>query len=110
MTKRRAYTSDIKDEQWKVISEYLPKSSGMGPPERYPKREILNGIFYVLKTGCSWRDMPNDLPPWDTVYGYFRRWTKAGVWDWMADRLREDARRHNKKKPRRPRGSSTAKP
>ena len=61
---------------------------------------MLNGILYVLRTGCAWRELPHDLPPWDTVYGYFRRWTKEGLWEWIGERLRDQARPRAAKKKR----------
>ena len=51
-----------------------------GRPALYPRREIVNGILYILRSGASWRMMPKDLPAWDSVYGYFNRWRKSGVW------------------------------
>jgi putative transposase len=109
MQKRKPYPSDLKDEQWEVLKRYVPPPLSGGRPARYERREILNGILYVLRTGCAWRELPHDLPPWTTVYGYLRRWTRQGIWDWMAERLREDARRRLKKKPLPRRRSSTAK-
>ena len=97
MQERKPYSRDIKDAQWEVLKGYIPQLLSGGRPERYQRREILNGILYVLRTGCAWRELPHDLPPWDTVYGYLRRWTRRGLWDWMGGRLREDARRRLKK-------------
>ena len=92
-----------------MLKRYIPKAGKMGRPLQYERREILNAILYVLRTGCAWRELPHDLPPWDTVYGYFRRWSKEGLWEWMGDRLRDDARRRAKKKSLPPQRSSTAK-
>jgi putative transposase len=64
----------------------------MGRPREVDMREIINAIFYVLRSGCAWRLMPHDLPPWQTVYGYFSRWTKAGLWEKINDALREAVR------------------
>ncbi len=67
----------------------IPKPKQGGAPAKFGRREVLNGILYMLRTGCAWRELPHDRPPWDTVDGYFRRWTKEGLWDWMGDRLRD---------------------
>jgi len=63
-----------------------------GRPSTYPKREIINAILYVLRTGCAWRYMPNDLPPWGIVYHYFWRWRRDGTWHHIHDTLRGDLR------------------
>ena len=63
-----------------------------GPPENYPKREILNGIFYILRGGCAWRLLPHDFPPWQIVYQYFWRWQQDGTWQVMHDQLRCNVR------------------
>lgn len=107
--KRKPYPSDLTDEQWRILEPFIPKIRKGGAPAKYERREIVNGIMYVLRTGCGWRELPHDLPPWDSVYGYFRRWTRQGLWEWLVDRLRDQARlKTGKKKPRR-RRSSTAK-
>ena len=108
MQPRKAYPSDVSDEQWEIIGPLIPKAKPGGAPAKFARREVLNGILYVLRTGCAWREMPHDLPPWDTVYGYFRRWTKEGLWEWIGERLRDQARPKAAKKKRRPRPSSTA--
>ena len=66
------YPSDLTDKEWEVLEPPLPKPRKPGRPRKYPLREILNGIFYVLRSGCSWRMMSKDLPHWKTVYPYFR--------------------------------------
>lgn len=83
LPKRLAYPSDINNKGWKSLRPLLPKSKtrkdkGGRPP--VDLREIINGIFYVVKTGCTWRSLPHDLPKWQTCYGYFRRWSKDGTW------------------------------
>ena len=83
MDKRKAYPTDLKDEEWQIVEPLIPAVKPGGRPAKYSRREIVNGIAYVLGSGCSWRMMPHDLPPWDTVYGYFTRWRKAGVWQWI---------------------------
>ncbi len=51
-------------------------------PHNFARQEVLNGILDALRMGCAWRELPHDLPPWDTVYGYFRRWTTEGICEW----------------------------
>ncbi len=69
---RMLYPSDLTDKQWEVIEPLLPNPRERGKPRKYPKRAILNAIFYVCKTGCQWRYLPREFPPWQTVYRYFR--------------------------------------
>lgn len=63
-----------------------------GRPSHHGRREIVNAILYVLRTGCQWRYMPHDLPPWKTVYTYYRVWRVDGTWKRIHDRLREQLR------------------
>ena len=92
----------------KCSNAIFPPPLNGGRPARYERREILNGILYVLRTGLPGGSCPMICHRWDTVYGYLRRWTRQGLWDWMGERLRENARRHLKKKLRPRRRSSTA--
>jgi transposase len=71
---RKPYPSDLSDAQWEVLKPLLPAAKGFGHPIEVDLREILNGIFYVQRTGCQWEMMPHDLPPYTTVYGYFQKW------------------------------------
>src|SRR5208283_5310208 len=73
------YTTDLTDQQWNLISYCFPKPAATGRPRKYSYREILNAIFYLLRTGCQWRNLPKDLPPWASTYGYFRGWTNSGL-------------------------------
>lgn len=89
------YPTDLNDSEWQVIEQYLPKGCPKGPggrPREIAWRQLLNGIFYIVRSGCAWRLMPKDLPHWKTVYHYFRLWRKAGTWQQMNDRLREAVR------------------
>jgi putative transposase len=92
MTTRQPYPTDLSDTEWDLIKHLVPEAKPGGRPEAYPKREILNGIFYLLRSGCSWRMLPHDLPPWRTVYYYFWQWRKDGTWQVMHDLLRGDVR------------------
>ncbi len=91
---RKPYTSDLSDEEWKRIEPLIKADKHFGPKSRtkYSRREILNAIFYVLRTGCQWRDMPNDFPPWSTVYMQFTRWKEKGLFIKIHDHLRATLR------------------
>jgi transposase len=91
---RVKYTTDLTDEEWKIIQPFLPKEKNAGTPGRPPesRREIMNGIRYLLRTGCAWRMLPNDLPKWGTCYYYFRTWKNDGTWMRVHERLRGDVR------------------
>ena len=90
---RRAYPSDLTDEQWVLLAPLIPQPSTQGRPAEIERREILNGILYVLRSGCPWRHLPHDLPAWGTVYHYFRRWLREGVWDQVLKALRMEVRK-----------------
>ena len=92
MNPRPPYPTDLSDTEWALIKHLVPDAKPGGRPEAYPKREILNGIFYLLRSGCSWRMLPHDLPPWRIVYHYFRQWHRDGTWQVMHDLLRGDVR------------------
>jgi transposase len=71
---RRGYPSDLTDEQWALVEPILPPAQGgrgFGRPLKYPRREVVDAILYVARTGCSWRHLPADFPPWAGVYHYF---------------------------------------
>jgi len=89
---RKAYPSDIADGEWEIISPLLPQAKPSGRPRQVDLREIINGIFYVLHEGCTWRALPHDLPPWQTVYNYFRYWQQLGVWQQIHAQLRTQVR------------------
>lgn len=75
----RRYPSDLTDAQWEQIQPLLPAPSTDGRPEKHPRREIVNAILYLVRSGCPWRYLPTDLPPWQTVYWHFQRWEQTGV-------------------------------
>ena len=99
MTKsKQAYPTDLNDTQWLKIQQYLPAEAQTGRPREHSWRVILNSIFYILQSGCSWRMLPHDFPPWQTVYHYFRLWRKEGLWEKLNQVLREKVRRQRHKK------------
>jgi transposase len=77
---RQSYPSDLNDAEWDEIKDILPPPSKMGSPPRVDFREIINAILYLNDNGNKWRAMPHDFPPWSTVYTYFRRWSRNGLW------------------------------
>jgi len=79
MTRGRCYPSDLTDRQWVLIEPLLPGPRRGGRPEKHPRRAVVDAILYVVRTGCSWRQLPVDFPPWQTVYWYFVRWEDEGV-------------------------------
>ena len=89
---RQPYVSDLSDAEWSVIEPLLPAPKGFGHPRTVDLREILNGIFYVQRTGCQWEMLPHDLPPYSTVYNYFRKWQRKGILPEIHDKLRRQLR------------------
>jgi transposase len=75
----RRYPSDTSDKQWALIEPLLPPVNTGGRPEKHPRRAVVDAILYVVRTGCSWRQLPADFPPWQTVYWYFVRFEQAKV-------------------------------
>src|SRR5215207_910528 len=78
---RRAYATDLTDTQWALIAPLMPEAEPGGRPRKASTRELVNAILYFLRAGMAWRLLPRDLPPWQTVYYYLRRWQREGVWD-----------------------------
>jgi putative transposase len=76
-----AYPSDLANDEWDLIQSYFEPSDRRGRHCTHPRKRIVNAILYLLKSGCQWRLLPNDLPPWKTVYDHFSRWSKRGVWE-----------------------------
>jgi putative transposase len=96
---RKAYKTDITDAQWQILEPLIPPAKTGGHPRTVNMREVVNGIFYVLRTGCGWEMLPHDLPPYSTVYHYFRRWQKTGVWQEMNTALRQRLRQEQGRNP-----------
>ena len=96
---RRAYGSDLSDEQWALVLEQLPPAPGGGRPRTVNLREVVNAIFYRLRTGCAWGMLPHDFPPRSTVCEYFIRWSKTGVIERLHDALRVAVRTQAGREP-----------
>jgi transposase len=85
---RKAYPSDVTDDEWAFVAPYLTLMTEDAPQREHSLREVFNGLRYIVRTGSQWRFMPNDLPPWYTVYQQTQRWVKAGVFEDMVHDLR----------------------
>lgn len=89
---RQRYKTDLTDAEWYLLQPHLPAPKDGGRPRLYSVREIANAIFYIVRSGCAWRLLPNDLPYWKTVYHYFRLWRLDGTWERMNKALRSQVR------------------
>lgn len=96
---RKSYATDVTDGQWRLIEPSIPPPKSGGRPREVDTREVLNAVLYVLRTGCAWRHVPHDFPPWETVYYYFRCWIDDGTWSRIHNLLRARVRRGVGKKP-----------
>ncbi len=92
MGRQRAYPSDLTDAQWEIIEPMLPLIKEPGRIPKHPFRDILDAILYLDRSGCSWRQLPVDFPPWQTVYGWFKQWKARGVTERIMEELREQVR------------------
>ncbi len=86
------YPSDLTDEQWALVEPLIPVYPG-GRPRKTSMRDVLDAVFYVLRTGCQWRFLPKDFPPKSTAWGYYDEWQHNGTLDAIHDTLREQVRR-----------------
>jgi len=87
-TRKTGYQSDVSEEEWAFCAPYLTLMKEDAPQRDYSSREIFNAVRYMVRAGCPWRMIPNDLPPWSTVHAQAQRWIKAGCWEVMAHDLR----------------------
>jgi putative transposase len=92
---RKAYRSDLTDEQWKIIEPLLPQPFSVGRPRTVDFREIMNAILYLLTSGCAWEALPHDFPAEGTVRDYFHQWRRTGLWAALNKTLRQEVRRHD---------------
>ena len=89
---RESYPTDLTDKQWELAEPLIPPAKPGGRPRSVNMREILNAIFYYLKSGCQWRMLPHELPPWGTAAGDYRTFRRDGTWKTIHDTLRERVR------------------
>ena len=89
---RRAYPTDLTDAQWAVLEPLIPPPKPGGRPPKHSRRDLVDGMLYILRSGEAWRLLPHDLPPWQTVYHYFRLWRLDGAWERLNTALRAKAR------------------
>jgi transposase len=102
MVREQRYPSDLSDAEWAVMEPLLPAPTAHprgGRPEKHPRRDIVDAILYVVRTGCAWRALPVDFPPWETVYWYFTRWEQQKLTFRMVDVLRAQVRTDEGRNP-----------
>lgn len=92
------YDTDLNDAEWALIGVFFEKQDNRGTVPKYAKRDVVNAILYVMKTGCGWRYLPKDYPHWNTVYRHFQIWNGRGVWEKALDYLNRQVRLRNGKK------------
>lgn len=95
----KTYPSDLTDEQWAVLAPHIPPAIHGGRHREVDIRRVVEGILYRNKSGCQWRMLPKDFPPWGTVYYYFAQWRKNGTWQRIHDTLRGQVRREANREP-----------
>lgn len=94
-----SYPTNLTDQQWKQIEKLVPAGKPGGRPLKHTRRRILDGIVYVVKTGCQWHMLPKEFPPYKTVFHYYAKWAKEGIWQFIHDAIRALARRKAGRKP-----------
>ncbi len=97
--KRKRYPSDLTDAQWKRIEPLIPPAKPGGRDRAHAMGDIVDALFYVLRSGCSWRMLPHDLPPWQTVYTYFQQWRDDGTIERIHTALRQQVRLESGREP-----------
>ena len=102
VSQRKKYPSNLSDEKWNLLAPHIPQAQCNkkigGCPEKYPKREIVNAILYIVSSGCRWTDMPHDLPPGGISWHYFNAWSKTGRWRKINGILRRFVRKKRNRK------------
>jgi len=98
MPKREPYPSDLNDVEWELLRLLVDVPPKLGRPPRHDRRLVLNAIFYVVRSGCAWRLLPHDLPPWRLCHCYLAKWRESGLWVQINDHLREAVRERRSKK------------
>lgn len=94
-----AYPSDLSESEWAIVAPLLPPPTRRGRPREWSLRLLVNAIFYLLRTGCPWRFLPHEYPPWGTVYHYFRQWQRTGRWHLIHEALRKMVRQQAHRDP-----------
>ena len=89
---RKPYPTDLTDAQWSRIAPLIPPAMPGGRRRTVNVREVVNATLYLTRTGCQWRNLPHEFPPWGTVHYYYRRWRLDGTWETVHDTLREQVR------------------
>jgi putative transposase len=95
----QVYPTDLTTQEWQHLADFFPAVRGRGRPRKWEPWVILNALLYVTRTGCQWRLLPRDFPPWPTVYGYFWRWTQTGLWERLNTMLVKTARQQAGRNP-----------
>ncbi len=96
---RIPYPSDLTDEQWRLIEPSIPSPKPGGRPRSVDLRAVVNAVLYLSRTGCSWRQLPHDFPPWGTVHFYYRCFRLDGTWEKIHEQLRRSVRIKDGRKP-----------
>ncbi len=99
MNTRKTYPSDLSDEEWQHLRILLPRKGGRGRTPKHGIRDMIDAMLYVVRTGCQWRSLPHDFPPWETVYGYFRKLGAGGDWERINHVLRAGIREQAGREP-----------
>ena len=107
---RDPYKSDLSDAEWAILAPLLPPPASCGRPRKWPERLVANAVFYVLRSGCAWRMVPPEFPPWPTVYAHFRRWRVSGALRRAHDALRAQVRATEGRPSRAPQSSTARAP
>ena len=98
-TLTQVYPTDLTTKEWQHIADFFPTARMRGRPRKWEPWQIVNAILYVTRTGCQWRMLPRDFPPWPTVYGYFWRWRQSGLWARLNTALVKTARQQAGREP-----------
>lgn len=99
MSERRSYPTDLSDQEWAILEPLLPAARRDVRPRKYALRDVVNAIRYVQRTGCAWRLLPHDFPPYPVVFYYFNGWRRGGVWEQVYLRLYGQVRVHAGRDP-----------
>jgi putative transposase len=96
---RCSYPTDLTDAEWQLLARFIAAPKPGGRPALHDRRELVNAMAYWLRAGCAWRLLPHDLPPWQTVYHYFRCWRQQGLWEQVHATLRAQQRVRQGRRP-----------